>query len=230
MQKETKENTEPATEETHETVETDGKEKEVFAKADDSLFRTNRRDSLSSQLFSPLWDADTSFPGSEAGYSINKEPRRMSEVRLSSDGLFSPLGEANSPTSSVASMSMQLSFNRKNPCTSFTTPTMSPLISIREESNKTPSSPAKPLNIVKEASVGEESPLFDKEEHVNGGGETDPCPGEPGLEDERPPNIVKPNISYSRSQPEDFLSVLTAFPDLGLELGADHHSSVDHVK
>ena len=169
-------------------------EKEVFAKADDSLFRTNRRDSLSSQLFSPLWDADTSFPGSEAGYSINKEPRRMSEVRLSSDGLFSPLGEANSPTSSVASMSMQLSFNRKNPCTSFTTPTMSPLISIREESNKCPSSPAKPLNItrgslnqqkklslekreefVKEASAGEKSPLFDKEEHVDGGGETDPC-------------------------------------------------------
>eukprot|EP00090_Calanus_glacialis_P004813 TRINITY_DN13607_c0_g1_i1.p1 TRINITY_DN13607_c0_g1~~TRINITY_DN13607_c0_g1_i1.p1 ORF type:complete len:275 (-),score=121.39 TRINITY_DN13607_c0_g1_i1:179-1003(-) len=170
----------------------------------------------------------------------------MSEVRLSSDGLFSPLGEANSPTSSVASM--QLSFNIKTPCTSFTTTTMSPLISIREESNKTPSSPAKPLNItrgslnqqkklslekreefVKEASSGEKSPLFDKEEHVNGGGETDPCPGEPGLEDERPPNIVKPNISYSRSQPEDFLSVLTAFPDLGLELGADHHSSVDHV-
>ena len=116
----------------------------------------------------------------------------MSEVRLSSYGLFSHLREANSPTSSVASM--QLSFNIKTPCTSFTTTTMSPLISIREESNKSPSSPAKPLNItrgslnqqkklslekreefVKEASAGEKSPLFDEEEHVNGGGETDPC-------------------------------------------------------
>ena len=148
VQEETKENTEPATEETHETVETDGMEKEVFAKADesfflkdDSPFSTNRRDSLSSQLFSPLWDADTSYPGSEAGYSVNKEPRRTSEVRLSSDGVFSPLREANSPTSSFASM--QLSFNRKTPCTSFTTPTMSPLISIREESNKSPSSTIK---------------------------------------------------------------------------------------
>ena len=37
-QKETKENTEPVTEETHETVETDGMEKEVFANADESVF------------------------------------------------------------------------------------------------------------------------------------------------------------------------------------------------
>ena len=38
------------------------------------------------------------------------------------------------------------------------------------------------------------------------------------LEEEKPPNIVRPSTSYSRSQPEDFLSVLTAFPDLGLDL------------
>jgi hypothetical protein len=38
VQEETKENTEPVTEETHETVETDGMEKEVFAKADESVF------------------------------------------------------------------------------------------------------------------------------------------------------------------------------------------------
>jgi len=258
VQEETKENTEPPTEHVHEMVETDGMEKEVFAKADesvflkdDSLFCSNRRDSLSSQLFSPLRDADTSFPGSQAGYSVNKEPRRVSEVRLSSDGLFSPLREANSPTS------MQLSFNRKTPYTSFTTPTMSPLTSIREESNKSPSSPAKPLNItrgslnqpeklslekldefVKEASAGEKSPLFDREEHVDdgSGGVFKLNVGErrtlvqDSLEEEKPPNIVKPSISYSsRSQPEDFLSVLTAFPDLGLELGDDHHSSADHV-
>ena len=79
-------------------METDRKEKEVFAKADkgvflkdDSLYCTNKRNSLFSQLFSPLRDADTSFPGSQAGYSGNKEPRRVSEVGLSSDGLFSPL-------------------------------------------------------------------------------------------------------------------------------------------
>ena len=68
------ENTEPATEQAQETVEKDGMEKEVFSKADESvflkddcLFCTNRRDSLSSQPFSPLRDANTSFPGSQAG-------------------------------------------------------------------------------------------------------------------------------------------------------------------
>merc|ERR1719341_611924 len=261
VQEETKENTEPPTEHVNEMVETDGMEKEVFAKADesvflkdDSLFCSNRRESLSSQLFSPLRDADTSFPGSQAGYSVCKEPRRVSEVRLSSDGLFSPLREANSPASSVASL--QLSYNKKTPYTSFTTPTMSPLSSIREEANKSPSSPAKPRNItrgslnppeklslekldefVKEASAGEKSPLFDKELHGNEdcGGAFKLSVGErhtlvqDSLEEEKPPNIVKPSISYSRSQPEDFLSVLTAFPDLGLELGDDHHSSMNHV-
>ena len=148
VQEVTMEKSEPITEQTHETVETDGMEKEVFAKTDesdflkdDSLFCTNRRDSLSSQLFSPL-TPDTSFPGSQAGYSVNKDP-----IRVRSGGLFSPLREANSPTSSVGSM--QLSCNRKTPYTSFTTPTMSPLTSIREESNKSPSSPAKPLNITR---------------------------------------------------------------------------------
>ena len=147
--------------------------------------------------------------------------------------------------------------NGKTPYTSFTTPTMSPLTSIREESNKSPSSSAKPLNItrgsinqpeklslekldefVKEASAGEKSPLFDKERHADGG-----CGGnfklnigerltlvQESLDEEKPPNIVKPSISYSRSQPEDFFSVLTAFPDIGLEHGADHHSSEDHLK
>ena len=82
VQEVTKEKSEPITEQTHETVETDGMEKEVFAKTDesdflkdDSLFCTNRRDSLSSQLFSPL-TPDTSFPGSQAGYSVNKDPTR----------------------------------------------------------------------------------------------------------------------------------------------------------
>jgi hypothetical protein len=36
---------------------------------------------LSTQLFSPLREADTSFPSSQAGYSITKEVRRVSEVR-----------------------------------------------------------------------------------------------------------------------------------------------------
>ena len=79
---------------------------------------------------------------------LTRTPQGVSEVRLSSaGGLFSPLREANSPTSSVGSM--QLSFNRKTPYTSFTTPNMSPLTSISEESNKSPSSPAKPLNITR---------------------------------------------------------------------------------
>ena len=50
------------------------------------------------------------------------------------------------------------------------------------------------------------------------------------LEEEKPSSIVKPNISNSRSRPDDFLSVLTAFPDLGIEVGADHQGTGDHVK
>jgi len=257
VQEETKENTEPLSAEV-EKVETDGMEKEIFGKPDDSvfmkddsLFCTNRRDSLSSQLFSPLRDADTSFPGSQVGYSLNKESRRVSEVRLSSDGLFSPLREPNSPTSSVGSL--QMSFNRKTPFTSFTTPTMSPLTSIREEANNSASSLAKPLNItkesfnqpeklslekldefVKEASAGEKSPLFDREEDDGkvafklDFGERKILVKD-GIEEEKPPSIVKPSINISRSQPEDFLSVLTAFPDLGMEVGVDHHSPGHHV-
>ena len=103
------------------------------------------RQPVISAIFSP----DTSFPGLQARLAsvLTSEPMRVSEARLSSVGLFRPLREANSPTSSVGSM--QLSFNRKTPYTSFTTPTMSPLTSIREESNKSPSSPAKPLNITR---------------------------------------------------------------------------------
>ena len=102
------------------------------------------------------------------------------------------------------------------------------------ESNKSPS----PLNqleklslekldeLVKEVSAGEKSPLCDKEENVDGG-----CGGtfklnigerrtllQESLEEENLSSIVKPSISYSRSQPEAFLSVLTAFSDLGLEM------------
>jgi hypothetical protein len=55
--------------------------------------------------------------------------------------------EVKSPTGSVGSM--QLSFNRKTPYTSFATPAMSPLTSISDVSNKSPSSPSKPLNITR---------------------------------------------------------------------------------
>ena len=54
VHEETKENTDPSTKYVQEMVETDGMEKEVFAKADesvflkdDSLFCSNQRDSLS---------------------------------------------------------------------------------------------------------------------------------------------------------------------------------------
>merc|ERR1719309_913361 len=131
VQEETKENTEPSTAKSSndEIIETDGLEGEIFEKADesvfmkdDSLFSTNKRESLSSQLFSPLRDGDTSFTGSQV-YSINKEPRRVSEVRLSSDGLFSPLRDANSPNSSRDS-SLQQSFKKSG--SAFPTPIMSP--------------------------------------------------------------------------------------------------------
>jgi len=262
VQEETKENTEPTTLKSNdEIIETDGLEGEIFEKADesvfmkdDSLFSTNKRESLSSQLFSPLRDADTSFTGSQV-YSINKEPRRVSEVRLSSDGLFSPLRDANSPASSVGSF--QSNSNRKTPYSSFTTPTMSPLTSIREESTNTASSNAKPLNItrdsfkqpeklsiekldefVREASSGNKSPIFDREDILG----VKDCSFKlnveenkkllkESVEEEKSANIVKPNINnFSRSQPEDFLSVLTAFPDLGLERGDSHLDRSDHVQ
>eukprot|EP00092_Neocalanus_flemingeri_P037039 GFUD01040322.1.p1 GENE.GFUD01040322.1~~GFUD01040322.1.p1 ORF type:complete len:733 (-),score=287.32 GFUD01040322.1:364-2508(-) len=260
VQEESKENTEPVTEvdrpraqigsQVTEELEQDwiGQPDDIVFMRDDSLVSTNRRDSLSSQLFSPLREADISFPSSQAGYSITKEGRRVSEVRLSSDGLFSPLREANSPSSSVSSL--QMSF-KKTPYTSFTTPTMSPLTSIREETTRSPSSPAKPLNIsrehfkrpeklsleklddfVKKASAGEKSPMFDREEvdNVDGVREAlkfnlgekkilvNECP-----EEEKLPSIVKPCMSSTKQQPEDFLSVLTAFPDLGLETVGQHH-------
>ena len=260
VQEETKENTEPTAtiaKSNKEIIETDGLEGEIFEKADesvfmkdDSLFSTNKRESLSSQLFSPLRDADTSFTGSQV-YSINKEPRRVSEVRLSSDGLFSPLRDANSPASSVGSF--QSNSNRKTPYSSFNTPTMSPLTSIREES----SSNAKPLNItrdsfkqseklsiekldefVKEASAGNKSPVFDREDILRVQDRSFKLDVEENkkllkesVEEEKSVNIVKPNISnFSRSQPEDFLSVLTAFPDLGLEVGDNNLDRSDHVR
>jgi len=261
VQEESKENTEPTSVNANmelEKVETDGTDGEVFEKADENMFTkedsmflsTNKRESLSSQLFSPLRDADTSFPGSQVGFSNNKEPRRVSEVRLSSDGLFSPLREANSPTSSIGSFNS----NRKTPYSSFTTPTMSPLTSIREESTNPAGSHAKPLNItretfkppeklslekldefVKEASAGDKSPVFDREDCLDEGKRSFKLSVEEkkklvqgSVEEEKSSNIVKPMISHgSRSQPEDFLSVLTAFPDLVLDRGEDQGS---HVK
>ena len=214
------------------------------------MFSTNRRESLSLQLFSPLRDADTSFPGSKVGYSVNKEPRRVSEVRLSSDGLFSPIREVNSPTGSIGSFQMTLT--QKTPNGSCTTPTMSPLSSIRKDVT---TSQEKYINIVrdpfnqteklslerldefvKEASAGEKSPLFDMRHGTEDNVADRFSIGENNnlvrgsLEEEKPSSIVKPNISISRSKTDDFLSVLTAFPDLGNEVEADHQGTGDHVK
>merc|ERR1719427_1360379 len=261
VQEEAKENTEPVTEKARSGLGSGMHEtdlgKEVFGKPDDSVFMkddslisSNRRDSLSSQLFSPLREADTSLTSisSQVGFSVTKD-RRVSEVRLSSDGLFSPLREANSPGSSTSSF--QMSF-KKTPYTSFSTPTMSPLTSIREEVVHSPSSPAKPLNInkettklpeklslekldnfVKEASAGQKSPMFRGEnDSVDGVGEAikfnlgkKNVLVQEDVEEEKPPIIVKPSMSSTKQQPEDFLSVLTAFPDIGLDTAAEHHSS-----
>ena len=260
VQEESKENTEPVAEELSydkEIIETDGLKKEdfgnigddsVFSK-EDSLFGSNNiRESLSSQLFSPLREDDASFTDSNGGSLMKvprrgsqcKESRRKSEVRLSSDGLFSPLREVNSPIGSLGSN--QSSFNKKTPYTSFSTPTMSPLTSIREEVPCLAfESPAQPVSIgsrlknhpeklsleklnefVKEASAGEKSPIFEKEFKSDPFsskmtiGERDKLVQEK-VEESSCPSIVKPRIIVSRSSPEDFQSVLTAFPDLGLE-------------
>ena len=60
------------------------------------------------------------------------------QVRLSTDGLFSPLRDSNSPNSSRDSSLHQLSF--KKPTSSFSTPVASPLAPISEEAL----SPARP--------------------------------------------------------------------------------------
>jgi len=240
VQEEVKENTEPASEDRLRSevgFQEANFEKEQFVKADDSVFMkddslfstNNRRESLSSQLFSPLRESDTSFPGSQVGFSISKEDRRVSEVRLSSDGLFSPLREVNSPGSSVSSLQMSY---KKTPYTSFTTPTMSPLTSIREEALHSPTSPAKPLNItrgnvklpeklsleklddfVKEASAGEKSPMFDRDhsDTVDGVGESfkfnlgkrNILVQEDIQEDQNTASLVKPRMSSTKQKPDE---------------------------
>jgi len=233
-----------------EKVETDGVHQEEFNKTgesvfskEDSLFVTNnRRDSLSSQLFSPLRDADTSFPGNQShSTSSLSKLRSVSEVRLSTEGIFSPLRDANSPVSPFYT-----STNRKTPYSSFTTtPAMSPLTSIREEgTHPTSASPQKSPrtkltpdvtkpeklclekldHFVKEASAGEKSPMFVKDalnalDTAISSGASKSLGSEKGfINGENLDEISKHGLSNENNgKKSDFLNVLTAFPDLGFE-------------
>merc|ERR1712112_297283 len=110
-------------------------------KKDESILPngTSRRESISSMLFSPLRDSDTSLT-SHVSTSISRDidsrlglDRRNSESRrFSNDSVFSPLRDSPGPGST------NVSLNRRTPFTSFNTPpTMSPLAIIREETNPT---------------------------------------------------------------------------------------------
>lgn len=115
--------------------------------SDCSVFST-RRDSMSSQLFSPLRETDISFPGSGNFNASTSHPnsRRTSEARLSTDGIFSPLKETspNSSNTSFAPNNSNTSFatstHRRTP---FNTPPVAPppLTMIQEESGSVPGSP-----------------------------------------------------------------------------------------
>ena len=122
-------------------------EAEEFSKANENMFKMekenesiiptsyNRRESLSSMIFSPLRDSDTSI-NSHVGASLSRDmdsrlglSRPPSEARrFSNDSVFSPLRDSPGPGSTG------VSFNKRTPFTSFNTPpTMSPLTIIREE-------------------------------------------------------------------------------------------------
>ena len=146
VQEEGKENTDP-------TSGVSAKE-EVFSKADEKMLTLDklkdesvypggsRRESLSSMLFSPLRESDTSFTSHASG-SVSRDntdsrlgpERRQNESlrRFSSDSVFSPLRDSPASTN--------LSLGKRTPFTSFSTPpTMSPLTIIREELAQDPSS------------------------------------------------------------------------------------------
>jgi len=139
------------------TVQEEGKENndpsknspdEVFVAADEKMFNqdkkdesllqfpsgNNKRESLSSMLFSPLRDSDTSFNSHVSQLaSVTRDPypgdKRLSEARrLSSDSVFSPLRDSPGPGSASVSF-------KRTPIN--TPPTMSPLTIIREESDPT---------------------------------------------------------------------------------------------
>jgi len=106
--------------------------KELFTEASAEAFGSpglsdcsimSRRDSLSSQLFSPLKETEISF--NTPNPTSRDSSRRSSEVRLSTEGLFSPLrDDQNTPL---------LLGGRRTPF--INTPAMSPLTSIQEETS-----------------------------------------------------------------------------------------------
>lgn len=93
--------------------------------SDTSVF--SKRDSLSSQLFSPLKETEFSF--TQANPPSGSSSRRTSEVRLSTEGLFSPVREEGG----------SLNLGRRTPLSNLGTPASSPaLTSIQEESTSPP--------------------------------------------------------------------------------------------
>jgi len=93
--------------------------------SDTSVF--SKRDSLSSQLFSPLKETEFSF--TQANPPSGSSSRRTSEVRLSTEGLFSPVREEGG----------SLNLGRRTPLSNLGTPAASPaLTSIQEESTSPP--------------------------------------------------------------------------------------------
>jgi hypothetical protein len=84
---------------------TPGKDSDVISPLDNDNNIYNRRDSISSQLFSPLREADISF--NTPNLSSRGSSRRTSDTRLSTEGLFSPVldGEYSKRTSLATPLS-----------------------------------------------------------------------------------------------------------------------------
>lgn len=115
--------------------------------SDTSVF--SKRDSLSSQLFSPLKDTEFSFTGHTPNPSSKNSSRRGSEVRLSTEGLFSPVREDSG----------SLNLGRRTPLSNLGTPAASPLTSIQEESTSPPLSLKSSTNTFQERRGGKDLKL-----------------------------------------------------------------------
>ena len=215
-----------------------------YDKKDESIIpaASNRRESLSSMLFSPLRDTDTSL-NSHISASISRDidsrlgltSRPGSETRrFSSDSVFSPLKDSPGPGSAGVSI------NKRTPFTSFNTPpSMSPLTIIRDESklDQTSSNTSSAGVKVSQFNGKEKLSLESLENFVKetiDPGSASPAfapPAEPALDHVVSAPVCEPgisNVSVSSSsrhssasssstggpRSSEFNNILTAFPSL----------------
>ena len=227
VQEESKENSDPAKCEEKEETFTKAEEKMFSSVRDESIFpSSNRRESLSSMLFSPLRESDSSLSSNIGGSSASRDLEsradtgRLSQLRrFSSDSVFSPLRDSPGPGSgNVSSVS-----SKRTPFTSFSTPpSMSPLTIIREEARPESGSSLEVESRDQRVTAGDKLSLeslgsFVKET-IN---TTSKSPEFQTREDLSPPDT---NISHKipcqdkppveKATTSEFMNVITAFPHL----------------